>query len=70
MTKPSWQNTYYVGGVRIADELEESDLSWLCGCGLSKPYVDSKAYPVCECGQRMRILNHARLGYVTTKVRP
>jgi len=65
MTRPTWERTYYAGGVRVTDELAETDLSWLCGCGISKPYADSKAYPLCKCGQRMRILNHVRLGYVT-----
>jgi hypothetical protein len=63
--RPNWENAFYSGGVRLTEELADADLSWLCGCGLSKPYAASRAYPVCVCGQRMRILNHVRLGYVT-----
>lgn len=64
MKRPNWEKAHF-GEVDPA-ELEEVDLSWLCGCGASKPYADSKAYPICtECRQRMRILHHDRLGYVT-----
>lgn len=65
MRRPNWEKATF-GDVDLA-QLEEKELSWLCGCGATKPYVGSKAYPICdECHQRMRILNHARLGYVTT----
>lgn len=47
------------------DQLDPAALRWLCGCGRSKPYLGSKAYPVCRpgCGRRMRILDHPDLGY-------
>jgi hypothetical protein len=61
--RPNWEHASY-GAVDVA-ELDEKDLRWLCGCGQAKPYADSKAYPICTCGLRMRILDHARLGYVT-----
>ena len=64
MKRPNWENAKF--GASSIEELEEADLSWLCGCGLTVPYADSKAYPICECGLRMRILHHAKLGYVTT----
>jgi hypothetical protein len=68
---PSWERPFFVGGVRVTDELAETDLSWLCGCGLFTPYIGSKAYPLCTgCGHRMRILNHVRLGYVTAGFPP
>ncbi len=66
MTRASWERPFFAGGVRVDDDQDDADLSWLCGCGASKAYVGSKAYPICKCGQRMRILNHVRLGYVTT----
>lgn len=53
----------YAGNVRVEEDLDEQHLSWLCGCGQTKPYTGSKAYPICECGQRMRLLDHSRLGY-------
>lgn len=63
MKRPNWENVQYAGNVDVATALPESELSWLCGCGQSRPYAGSKAYPICECGQRMRLLDHSRLGY-------
>jgi hypothetical protein len=67
MKRPNWENARF-GSVDVA-ELDPLDLNWLCGCGLSKPYHDSKAYPICDCGQRMRILNHVNLGQHYTGAR-
>jgi hypothetical protein len=59
--RPNWETARF--GVASV-ELEEKDLAWLCGCGHSKPYATSKAYPIClQCGSRMRLLDHAKLGY-------
>lgn len=64
MKRPNWESATYAGDIRATDELDEADLSWLCGCGHSKPYAGSKAYPICpQCGERMRLLDHSKLGY-------
>lgn len=65
MKRPNWENARF-GSVAV-DELNEADLSWLCGCGLTEPFAGRKAYPICSCGRRMRILHHSKLGYVVTR---
>jgi Zn finger protein HypA/HybF involved in hydrogenase expression len=59
--RPNWETASF--GIASV-EIEEKDLAWLCRCGRSKPYAGSKAYPICpHCGCRMRLLDHAKLGY-------
>ena len=48
---------------RLERGLDAERFRWLCGCGKSAP-IEGPAYPVCECGRRMRILDHPDLkGY-------
>lgn len=63
MRRVSWENVQYVGPVTSSTEINPEDLQWLCGCGLTKAFEGSKAYPICSCGRRMRMLDYARLGY-------
>lgn len=66
MRHTNWEAASYVaasGIVRADEAIPEADLAWLCGCGRSRPYATSKAYPICECGQRMRLLDFPKLGY-------
>ncbi len=64
MKRTNWQTADFPG---MVEEIDASRLSWLCGCGRSVKFTESKAYPICpECGQRMRILDEPHLGYVRT----
>ena len=63
MKRENWQTFYAYGQ---PDELDAARLRWLCGCGQSVAFLGSKAYPICQCGQRMRILDEPSLGYVRT----
>ncbi len=60
MKRTNWQTAYAYGQ---PEELDPARLRWLCGCGQSRPFTESKAYPICDCGQRMRILDEPTLRY-------
>lgn len=49
--------------------LDVARLRWLCGCGRSKCFVRAKAFPICRCGRRMRMLDHPGLAYARHEVR-
>jgi len=63
MKRANWALARYPGASRDVIELDELRLRWLCGCGRWKQFKRSKAFPICRCGRRMRMLDHPALGY-------
>lgn len=66
MKLANWKTARFPGERGAMDEfgnLDESQLRWLCGCGRTKSFRRSKAFPICRCGRRMRMLDHPALGY-------
>lgn len=63
MKRTNWSTATFAGGVTAATALTDDELRWLCGCGRTKSFRRSKAYPICRCKRRMRMLDHPKLGY-------